>query len=87
MVFRNELKLSHYNIEIVLIFLMYRNRPLFSDFSMGNAGLTTTASKARSLRVVFDDNILFDEHVSTCAEIVLPAQEFIKDKKVSHTSV
>ena len=66
--FRNELKLNHYEIEIVHIFLTYGNCPLFIDFNMGNAGLTTTASKARSLRVVFDDNILFNAHVSTCAD-------------------
>ena len=54
--------------EIVLIFSMYRTRPLFSDFNMGNAMLTTTANKARSLGVVFDDNMLFDAHVSTFAD-------------------
>ena len=85
--FRNELKLNHYKIEIVHIFLTYGNCPLFIDFNMGNAGLTTTASKAGSLRVVFDDNILFNAHVSTCADHPLPAQEFIKNKKVSHTNV
>ena len=30
--------------------------------------LTTTANKARSLGVVFDDNMLFDAHVSTFAD-------------------
>ena len=62
------MKLCHYEIEIVHIFLTYGNCPLFIDFNMGNAGLTTTASKARSLRVVFDDNILCNAHVSTCAD-------------------
>ena len=73
LVYRNELKLTnHDQTEIVLIFSMYRTRPLFSDFNMGNARLTTTASKAGSLGVVFDDNSV---------------QELIKDKKVSHTGV
>ena len=73
LVCRNELKLTnHDKTEIVLIFSMYRTRPLFSDFNMGNARLTTTTSKARSLAVVFDDNSV---------------QGLIKDKKVSHTDV
>ena len=73
LVYRNELKLTnHDQTEIVLIFSMYRTRPLFSDFNMGNARLTTTARKARSLGVVFDDNSV---------------QELIKNKKVSHTGV
>ena len=73
LVCRNELKLTnHDKTEIVLIFSMYRTRPLFSDFNMGNPRLTTTTSKARSLGVVFDDNSV---------------QGLIKDKKVSHTDV
>ena len=73
LVCRNELKLTnHDKTEIVLIFSMYRTRPLFSDFIMGNARLITTTSKARSLGVVFDDNSV---------------QGLIKDKKVSHTDV
>ena len=73
LVCRNELKLTnHDKTEIVLIFSMYRIRSLFIDFNTGNARLTTTASKARSLGVVFDDNSV---------------QELIKDKKVSHTGV
>ena len=66
---RNDLKLSnHDKAEIVLIFSMYRTHPLLSDFNMGNAVLTITANKARSLGVVFDDNMLFDAHVSTFAD-------------------
>ena len=67
---------------------MYRIRPPFSDFNMGNARLTTTSNKAGGLGVVFDDNMLSDAHVSILHIIVLPAQELIKDKnKVSHTGV
>ena len=50
LVCRNKLKLTnHDKTEIVVIFSMYRTRPLFSDFSMGNATLTITANKAKSL--------------------------------------
>ena len=59
----NELKLNHDKTEIMLIYWKYHTRPLFSSFSMGNERLTTTAN-ARSLGVVLDDNMLFDEHVS-----------------------
>ena len=59
----NELKLNHDKIEIMLIYSKYRTRPLFSYFSMGNERLTTT-DKARSVGVVFNDNMLFDANVS-----------------------
>ena len=60
----NELRLDHDKTEIVLIYSKYHIRPLFSYFSsMGNERLKVTA-KARSLRVVLDDNMLFDVHVS-----------------------
>ena len=59
----NELKLNHDKTEIMLIYSKYRTRPLFSYFSMGNERLTTTA-KVMTLGVVFDENMLFDAHVS-----------------------
>ena len=69
LVCRNKLKLTnHDKAEIVVIFSMYHTRPLFSDFNMGNATLTTTANKAKSLGVVFDDKMLFDAHVSIFAD-------------------
>ena len=50
----------------MVIFSMYRTRPLFSDFNMGNATLTTTANKAKSLGLVFDDKMLFDARLNIC---------------------
>ena len=59
----NELRLNHDKTEIMLIYSKYHTRPLFSYFSMGNERLKATAI-ARTLRVVLDDNMLFDVHVS-----------------------
>ena len=76
---RKRAETNHDKTEIILIYSKYRSRPLFSYFSMSNERLTTT-NKARSLGVVFDDNMLFDTHV-------LQVQELIKDQKVSYTGV
>ena len=59
----NELKLNHDKTEIMLIYSKYHSRPPLGYFNTGNERMTTTA-KARSLRVVLDDNMLFDVHVS-----------------------
>ena len=47
----------------MLIHSKYHTRPFFSDFSMGNEKLTTTA-KAWSVGVVIDDNMIFDVRIS-----------------------
>ena len=59
----NKLKLNHDKTEIILKRSKHHTRPFFSYFSMGKDRLTTTAN-ARCLRVVLDDNMLFDVHVS-----------------------
>ena len=59
----HELRLNHDKTGIMLIYSEYYTRPFVSYFSMGNERLTTTAN-GRSLRVVLDDNMLFDVHLS-----------------------
>ena len=75
----NELKLNHDKTEIIFTYSKYRTRPLLSYFSMSNERLKTT-NKARSLGVVFDEEMLFDVHV-------LQVQELIKEQNVSYTGV
>ena len=57
----NELKLNHNKTEIMLIHSKYHTSPLLSYFSMGN----------ESLRVVLDDNMLFDMNVSGHLQIIV----------------
>jgi len=59
----NELKINHDKTEIMLIHSKYRPPPVFQSLSVGLEHVTASSS-AKSLGVIFDEHMSFDDHVS-----------------------